>query len=140
MQRKCEHKAKGSSSRSVGYNAIDIRFVLGDNGKSLSYEFVGDSDHGELAGFTVLPEPVVSLPAFIIEPAGGPCGNIEEPSSVCVSVPVDVPPYVYGSSELLVSGADAEVSGELLGILEGREAASGNDESRCECYLLFRCS
>ena len=33
--------------RSVGDESVDILFIMGDNGKSLSDELVCDSDHGE---------------------------------------------------------------------------------------------
>lgn len=89
--------------RSVGYESVDIFFIVRDNSKSLPDEFVCDSDHGEFSGFSVLPKPSICLPAFSIEPAGIPRCDIEEPSGVCVSVSVDMPFDVYRSSGLFVS-------------------------------------
>ena len=55
--------------RSVGYESVDILFIMGDNGKSLSDELVCYSDHSEFTRLSVLPEPRVSLFALGIEPA-----------------------------------------------------------------------
>lgn len=120
--------------RSVGYEAIDILFIMGDNGKSLPDELVCNSDHGEFTGLPVLPEPRVCFPTFSIEPAGSPCGHIEKTSGVCVSVSVDVSPDVYGGSGLFVGRTDTEIPGHLLGILEVGEASGSNDECRGERY------
>ena len=108
---------------SVRDESVDISFVLDDNGKSLSDEFVSDRNHGEFTGLSVLPEPRVSLFALCIESAGSPCGHIEKTSSVCISVSIDVPSDVYGSSGQLVSMTDTEIAGHLLGILEIGEAS-----------------
>ena len=104
--------------RSVGNEAVDILFVMGNDRKSLPDELVGYSDHGEFSGLPVLPEPRVSLFALGIEPAGRPSGDIEKTSGVCVSVSVDVSSDVYGRTGLFVSGTDTEIAGHLLGILE----------------------
>ena len=76
--------------RSVGDESVDILFIMGDNGKSLSDELVCDSDHGEFSRLPVLPEPRVCFPTFSIEPAGSPCSHIEKSSGICISVSVDV--------------------------------------------------
>ena len=120
--------------RPVGYEPVDIRFVMSDDGESLPNEFVCDGDHCELPGFSVLSEPCVSFSALCIESACRPCGEIEQASGVCVSVPVDVSPDVYGGSGLFVSGTDTEIPGHLLGILEVSEAACGDNECRSERY------
>ena len=104
--------------RSVGDESVDILFIMGDNGKSLSDELVCDSDHGEFSRLPVLPEPRVCFPTFSIEPAGSPCSHIEKSSGICISVSVDVSSDVYGRTGLFVSGTDTEISGHLLGILE----------------------
>lgn len=90
--------------RSVGNEAVDILFVMGNDRKSLPDELVGYSDHGEFSGLPVLPEPRVSLFALGIEPAGRPSGDIEKTSGVCVSVSVDVSSDVYGRTGLFVRG------------------------------------
>lgn len=61
---------------SVGYEAIDILFIMGNDRKSLPDELVCNSDHGEFSGLSVLPKPSICLPTFGIEPAGIPCGDI----------------------------------------------------------------
>ena len=53
--------------RSVGDESVDILFIMGDNGKSLSDELVCDSDHGEFSRLPVLPEPRVCFPTFSID-------------------------------------------------------------------------
>lgn len=75
---------------SVGYESVDISFVLDNNGKSLSDEFVSDRNHDEFTGLSVLPESRVSLFALCIESAGRPSRDVKESSGVCVSVSVDV--------------------------------------------------
>ena len=60
--------------------------------------------------------------------------DIEESSGVCVSVSVDVPSDVYGSSGLFISRTDTEIPGHLLGILEVSEPAGGDNERRSERY------
>lgn len=114
--------------RSVGNEAVDILFVMGNDRKSLPDELVGYSDHGEFSGLPVLPEPRVSLFALGIEPAGRPSGDIEKTSGVCVSVSVDVSSDVYRSSGLFVSRTDTEIPGHLFGILEVSEASGSDDE------------
>lgn len=120
--------------RSVGDESVDILFIMGDNGKSLSDELVCDSDHGEFSRLPVLPEPRVCFPTFSIEPAGSPCSHIEKSSGVCVSVSVDVPSDVYRSSGLFVSRTDTEIPGHLFGILEVGEASGSDDKCCCERY------
>lgn len=120
--------------RSVGYEAVDILFIMGDNSKSLPDEFVGDCDHSEFSGLSVLPEPRVSLSALSIEPTGRPCSDVKESSGVCISIPVDVSSDVYGSSGLFVSRTDTEIPGHLLGILEICESSGSDDERRGERY------
>ena len=120
--------------RSVGNEAVDILFVMGNDRKSLPDELVGYSDHGEFSGLPVLPEPRVSLFALGIEPAGRPSGDIEKTSGVCVSVSVDVSSDVYGRTGLFVSGTDTEISGHLLGILEVGETTCCEDKCRGERY------
>ena len=120
--------------RSVGNEAVDILFVMGNDRKSLPDELVGYSDHGEFSGLPVLPEPRVSLFALGIEPAGRPSGDIEKTSGVCVSVSVDVSSDVYRSSGLFVSRTDTEIPGHLFGILEVSEASGSDDECRGERY------
>lgn len=119
---------------SVGDESVDILFIMGDNGKSLSDELVCDSDHGEFSRLPVLPEPRVCFPTFSIEPAGSPCSHIEKSSGVCVSVSVDVPSDVYRSSGLFVSRTDTEIPGHLFGILEVGEASGSDDKCCCERY------
>ena len=120
--------------RSVGNEAVDILFVMGNDRKSLPDELVGYSDHGEFSGLPVLPEPRVSLFALGIQPAGRPSGDIEKTSGVCVSVSVDVSSDVYGRTGLFVSGTDTEISGHLLGILEVGETTCCEDKCRGERY------
>ena len=119
---------------SVGDESVDIDFVMCDDRKSLPDELVSNSDHSEFTGLSVLPEPCVSVPALCIEPAGGPGGDIEKSSGVCISVSVDVSPDVYGRSGLFVSGTDSEIPGHLFGILEVSEPAGSDDERRGERY------
>ena len=83
---------------SVGDESVDILFIMGNDSESLPDELVCNSDHSEFTGFSVLPKPSICLPAFGIEPAGIPCGDIDKSSGVCVSVSVDVPSDVYRSS------------------------------------------
>ena len=120
--------------RSVGDESVDILFIMGDNGKSLSDELVCDSDHGEFSRLPVLPEPRVCFPTFSIEPAGSPCSHIEKSSGICISVSVDVSSDVYRSSGLFVSRTDTEIPGHLFGILEVSEASGSDDECRGERY------
>lgn len=120
--------------RSVGDEAVDIGFILGDNSESLSDELVGDSNHGELSGLSVLPKPCVCLPALSIEPAGSPCHHIEESSGVCVSVAVDMPSDIYGCTGLFVSGTNTEIPGHLLCILEESKPSGSDDKRRGERY------
>ena len=122
-----------SSSVSFGDKAIDILFLLRYDGKGLSHEFVCDGDHGEFAGFPLLSESGVGVPALGIESACGHCRHIEESSGVGVTVTVDVPPYIDGRAGLLVGRAESDVSGDLLGVLEVSEATSGDDEGSREC-------
>lgn len=126
--------ANSFSSMSCGDKSIDILFLLRDDGKGLSHEFVCDSDHSELAWLSSFSEPRVSVAALGIEAAGGPCGDIEESSCVGVSVAVDVPPYVDGCPGLFVSRTEPEVSGDLFGILDVSEATSGDYEGGGECH------
>ena len=120
--------------RSVGDESVDILFIMGDNGKSLSDELVCDSDHGEFSRLPVLPEPRVCFPTFSIEPAGSPCSHIEKSSGIYISVSVDVSSDVYRSSGLFVSRTDTEIPGHLFGILEVSEASGSDDECRGERY------
>lgn len=120
--------------RSVGDESVDILFIMGDNGKSLSDELVCDSDHGEFSRLPVLPEPRVCLSTFGIEPAGSPCSHIEKSSGICVSVSVNVSSDIYRSSGLFVSRTDTEIPGHLFGILEVSEASGSDDECRGERY------
>lgn len=120
--------------RSVGDESVDILFIMGDNGKSLSDELVCDSDHGEFSRLPVLPEPRVCFPTFSIEPAGSPCSHIEKSSGIYISVSVDVSSDVYGRTGLFVSGTDTEISGHLLGILEVGETTCCEDKCRGERY------
>ena len=119
---------------SVGYEAIDILFIMGNDRKSLPDELVCNSDHSEFTGLSVLPEPRVSLFALGIESTGRPSGDIEKSSGVCVSVSVDVPSDTYGGSGLFVSRTDSEIPGHLLGILEIGESFGSDDERRGERY------
>ena len=114
--------------------SVDILFIMGDNGKSLSDELVCDSDHGEFSRLPVLPEPRVCFPTFSIESAGSPCSHIEKSSGIYISVSVDVSSDVYRSSGLFVSGTDTEIAGHLLGILEVSESSGSDDERRGERY------
>ena len=120
--------------RSVGDESVDILFIMGDNGKSLSDELVCDSDHGEFSRLPVLPEPRVCFPTFSIEPAGSPCSHIEKSSGIYISVSVDVSSDVYRSSGLFVSRTDTEIPGHLFGILEVGEASGSDDKCCCERY------
>ena len=120
--------------RSVGDESVDILFIMRDNGKSLPDEFVGDCDHGELSGLSVLPEPRVSLFALSIKPAGRPRSNVKESSGVCISIPVDVSSDIYGRSGLFVSRTDTKIPGYLFGILEVSEPAGGDNERCRERY------
>lgn len=121
-------------SRSVGYESVDICFIISDDRKSLSDEFVSDCDHSKFTGFSVFAQPRVSLQALCIAPAGSPCSHIEKSSGICVSVPVDMSSDVYGSSGLFVSGTDSEIPGYLLGILEVSEPSGSDDECSGESY------
>ena len=134
MRKKSKNIGLSFLLRFVGNESVDIFFVMGDNGKSLPDELVGDSDHGEFSRLSVLLEPCVCLPALSIEPAGCPSGDIEESSGVCVSISVNVSSDVYGSSGLFVSGAYSEIPGHLLGIVEVSEPTGGNNERSCERY------
>ena len=120
--------------RSVGDESVDILFIMGNDSESLPDELVCNSDHSEFTGFSVLPKPSICLPAFGIEPAGIPCGDIDKSSGVCVSVSVDVPSDVYRSSGLFVSRTDTEIPGHLFGILEVGEASGSDDKCCCERY------
>ena len=95
MGKKSKHIGVLFLLRSVGDESVDILFIMGDNGKSLSDELVCDSDHGEFSRLPVLPEPRVCFPTFSIEPAGSPCSHIEKSSGICISVSVDVSSDVY---------------------------------------------
>lgn len=106
MRKKGKHIGRLFMLRSVGDESVDILFIMGDNGKSLSDELVCDSDHGEFSRLPVLPEPRVCFPTFSIEPAGSPCSHIEKSSGICISVSVDVSSDVYRSSGLFVSRTD----------------------------------
>lgn len=119
---------------SVGDESVDILFIMRDNGKSLPDELVGNSDHSEFTGLSVLPEPRVRFFTLSIKPACWPCGHIEESSGVCVSVAVDMPSDVYGSSGLFVSRTDTEIPEHLFGILEVSKTAGSDDECRGESY------
>ena len=119
---------------SVGDESVDILFIMGNDSESLPDELVCNSDHSEFTGFSVLPKPSICLPAFGIEPAGIPCGDIDKSSGVCVSVSVDVPSDVYRSSGLFVSRTDTEIPGHLFGILEVGEASGSDDKCCCERY------
>ena len=134
MRVKSKHIGGLFMLRSVGDEAVDISFIMGDDRKSLPDELVSNSDHSEFTWLSVLPEPCVCLPAFSIEPAGIPRCDVEESSGISVSVSVDVPSDVYGGSGLFVSRADAEIPGHLLGVLEVSEASGGDDECRGERY------
>ena len=120
--------------RSVGYESVDILFVMGDHGKSLPDELVGDGDHGEFTGLSVMPESDISLFALSIEPAGRPCSDVKESSGVRVSVSVDMPSDIYGCTGLLVSRTDTEIPGDLLGVLEVSKASGSDDKCRSERY------
>lgn len=119
---------------SVGNKAVDILFIMGNYSKSLPDELVGDRDHGEFTGLSVLPEPRIGFFALGIEPAGRPRSDVKEPSGICISVSVDVSSDVYRSSGLFVSRTDSEVSGHLFGILEVGEPAGSDNERSCERY------
>ena len=134
MRKKSKHIGGLFMLRSVGDESVDILFIMGDNGKSLSDELVCDSDHGEFSRLPVLPEPRVCFPTFSIEPAGSPCSHIEKSSGICISVSVDVSSDVYRSSGLFVSRTDTEIPGHLFGILEVSEASGSDDECRGERY------
>ena len=108
--------------RSVGYEAVNILFIMRDNGKSLPDELVSDCDHSEFSRLSILPEPRVSLFALGIEPACRPCSDIEESSDV------------YGSSGLFVSRTYPDIPGHLLGVLKVGEASGSDDECRGERY------
>ena len=45
MRKKSKHIGGLFMLRSVGDESVDILFIMGDNGKSLSDELVCDSDH-----------------------------------------------------------------------------------------------
>ena len=64
MRKKSKHIGGLFMLRSVGDESVDILFIMGDNGKSLSDELVCDSDHGEFSRLPVLPEPRVCFPTF----------------------------------------------------------------------------
>lgn len=49
MRKKSKHIGGLFMLRSVGDESVDILFIMGDNGKSLSDELVCDSDHGEFS-------------------------------------------------------------------------------------------
>ncbi len=134
MRKKSKHIGGLFMLRSVGDESVDILFIMGDNGKSLSDELVCDSDHGEFSRLPVLPEPRVCFPTFSIEPAGSPCSHIEKSSGIYISVSVDVSSDVYRSSGLFVSRTDTEIPGHLFGILEVSEASGSDDECRGERY------
>lgn len=134
MRKKCKNIGGWFILRSVGDEAVYICFIMGNDRKSLPDELVGYSDHGKFTGLSVLPEPCVSLFALGIEPTGRPSGDIEKSSGVRVSVPVNVPSDVYGSSGLFVSRTDSEIPGHLLGVLEVGEASGSDDERRGERY------
>ena len=134
MRKKSKHIGVWVLLMSVGDESVDILFIMGDNGKSLSDELVCDSDHGEFSRLPVLPEPRVCFPSFSIEPAGSPCSHIEKSSGICISVSVDVSSDVYRSSGLFVSRTDTEIPGHLFGILEVGEASGSDDKCCCERY------
>lgn len=120
--------------RSVGDEAVDILFIMGNDRESLSDELVSNSDHSEFSGFSILPEPRICLPALCIEPGSSPRSDVEESSGVCVSVAIDVPSDVYGGSGLFVSRTDSEIPGHLLGILKVCKPSGSDDERRSERY------
>ena len=134
MRKKSKNKVRSVSSMSFGDISIDILFLLRDDGKSLPYEFVCDSDHGELARLSSFSEPCVSLLALGVEAACRPSRDIEESSGVGISVTVDVPSYIDRCSGLFVSWTQPEVSGDLLGVLEVSKASCSDYERRGECY------
>ena len=65
MRKKSKHIGRLFMLRSVGDESVDILFIMGDNGKSLSDELVCDSDHGEFSRLPVLPEPQDSLSLYL---------------------------------------------------------------------------
>ena len=134
MRKKSKHIGVWVLLMSVGDESVDILFIMGNDSESLPDELVCNSDHSEFTGFSVLPKPSICLPAFGIEPAGIPCGDIDKSSGVCVSVSVDVPSDVYRSSGLFVSRTDTEIPGHLFGILEVSEA-SGSDDAVSYTHL-----
>ena len=107
---------------------------MGDNGKSLPDELVGDCNHGEFPGFSVAPKSGIGLLALCVEPAGRPRRHVKETSGVRVSVAVDVTSDVYRASGLFVGRTDSEIPGYLFGILEVGEPSGSDDKCRGERY------
>lgn len=107
---------------------------MGDNGKSLPDELVGDCNHGEFPGFSVAPKSGIGLLALCVEPAGWPRRHVKETSGVRISVAVDVTSDVYRASGLFVGRTDSEIPGYLFGILEVGEPSGSDDKCRGERY------
>lgn len=66
MRKKSKHIGRLFMLRSVGDESVDILFIMGDNGKSLSDELVCDSDHGEFPGFPFCRSRVYVSPHLVL--------------------------------------------------------------------------
>ena len=53
MRKKSNNIGEWFLLRSVGDESVDILFIMGDNGKSLSDELVCDSDQGDFGWFPI---------------------------------------------------------------------------------------